>query len=140
MAWALTEAVKAFEKLHYRWNSVFIKFLVAGYHLDVHFLHDVGVQKRGVVVKLPALKIITRCDHQHHADALESADGCERGAAVNAGQLSPLPPANDSCLTRVVSLDLVHLSAVENLESGGNRCRWHERIDVVLFQACHLLI
>ena len=48
--------------------------------------------------KLQALEVVLRRDRQHHADALESADGCERAAAVDAGQLSSYQ-YNDSCPT-----------------------------------------
>ena len=91
----MPEAVKARENPHYHWNYVVVEFLVARCHLDVNILHDVGVQKRGVVVEFPALRVVLRRDRQHHAIALESADGGKRTAVVDAGQLPP-PQHNDS--------------------------------------------
>ena len=60
--WTLLEAIKVLQKPHYHQNAVVVEFLVAGRHLDVHFLDDVGVQKRGLAVELPALQVVLRRD------------------------------------------------------------------------------
>ena len=56
--WALPETIKTFEKPHYHWNSVVTEFLVSGCHFNVNVLFDFGIQKSGVVIKLPALKVV----------------------------------------------------------------------------------
>ena len=110
VGWTLVETVNTLEKVNCHWNFVVIKFLLTGCHLDVHFVRNVSFQKRGVVVKLPVLQAVLRRDRQHRPNAPESEDGGECVATVDAGQLPP-PKHNDSCLARVVVLDLVHPSA-----------------------------
>ena len=78
VGWTLAEVVKALEKPQYHWNSVVVKFLITRSDLDVHFLHDVDVQKCGAVVESPEFHDVLCRNRQHHADALDSASLCRR--------------------------------------------------------------
>ena len=137
--WALPETIETSEKSHYHWNSIVIEFLVSGCHFNVNFLFDFGIQKIGVVIKLPALKVDLRRYRQHHADALKPADRSKRASAVDAWCLSP-SELDDSPLVGFVSLDLVHPTRADDLVAGWNGGCRHEGVYLILFQDCDLLI
>ena len=128
-----------FEKPHYHRNSVAIKFLVFGRHFNVNFLLDFEVQKCGVIVELPILKVVLRRCHQYYTNALKPADRSEYSSAVVAWYLSPMEH-NDSSLVEFVGLDLVHPTRTDDLVaswSGG--CR-NDGVDAVPFQLCNALV
>ena len=115
--WALPETIETFEKPHYRWISVVTEFRVSGCHFNVNFLFDFGMQKNGVVIELPALKVELRRYRQHHTDALKPADRSKRASAVDTWYLSP-SEHDDSPLVGFVSLDLVHPTRADDLVAG----------------------
>ena len=115
--WALPETIETFEKSHYRWNSVVTEFLVFGYHFTVNFLFEFGIQKSGVVIELPALKVELRRYRQHHTDALKLADRSKRASAFDTWYLSP-SEHDDSPLVGFVSLGLVHPTRADDLVAG----------------------
>ena len=86
---ALSKAVETLLEFHRERISRLVVCLVAGSHLDVDFLLDVSVEERCLHVQHEHLVVELGRDGQHHADALQSTDGCEGATVVDLGYLYP---------------------------------------------------
>ena len=103
---ALSKTVETLLEFHHERNSRLAVCLVARSHLDVDLLLDVSVEERCLHVQHEHLIVELGRDGQHHADALQSTDGCEGVAAVDPGNLRP-SQHYQTTFEEVVCLDLV---------------------------------
>ena len=86
---ALSKTVETLLEFHHERSSRLVLCLVAGSHLDVDLLLDVSVEKRYLHVQHEHLVVELGRDGQHHANTLQSTDGCEGATAVDPGYLRP---------------------------------------------------
>ena len=125
---ALSKTVETLMEFHHERNSRLVVCLVAG-SVEERCLH---VQHEHLVVELGR-------DGQHHADALQSTDGCEGAAAVDPGYLRP-SQHHQTTFEEVVRLDLVDPAGANHLLSSKDGGRRYQLVDTVLLEAVDLLV
>ena len=93
---ALSKTAETLPEFYHERNFRLVVCLLAGSHLDVDLLLDVSVEERCLYVQHEHLVVELGRDGQHHADALQSTDGCEGAAAVDPRYLpAPIPALPD---------------------------------------------
>ena len=103
---ALSKTVETLLEFHHERSSRLVVCVVAGSYLDVDLLLDVSIEERCLHTQHEHLAVELGHDGQHHADALQSTDGCEGAAKADPGYLR-LSQHYQTTFEQVVCLDLV---------------------------------
>ena len=131
---ALSKTVETLIESHHERNSRLVVYFVAGSHLDVDLLLDVSFEERCLHVQYEHLVVELGRDGQHHADALQSTDGCECAAAVDPGYLRP-SQHYQTTFEEVVRLDRVDPAPANRLLPRRDGGRRYQLVDAVLLEA-----